>query len=279
MSGGGPNVMRAESPTGGLKATPSPSLDPASMEPPAKRPKLKLNVRRPSDSPDTIAVSQPKRDNTLRIRYSADMVLDGTDLEEVEDGFRQIKSRASPAASSDLSSLTSIHSNEKEPTPVPPLERPPAKQRDYSRDFMSYYVTGDDGEDEEDAPPEPVEVPVPRKPDPPKEMAITESAVRAQATKRPRSKQQRPYQPRTNHQTPTYPTARLQPPQPPAQRQPIAQPTVVVLDPNTKTDESKGPDTVASMIAKLETLSNALTNFGGMQTTPQSPAEQNNDGE
>jgi hypothetical protein len=74
----------------------------ADEEPPAKRPRLKLNLREPSPTDgDTIAVSRPKRTSAARRRYSEDVVT--LDNEAKEPTVKQ-----SPATSSGLSSPVSV---------------------------------------------------------------------------------------------------------------------------------------------------------------------------
>lgn len=74
----------------------------ADEEPPAKRPRLKLNLRKPSSTDgDTIAVSRPKRTSATRRRYSEDVVM--LDDEAEEPAVKQ-----SPATSSGLSSPVSV---------------------------------------------------------------------------------------------------------------------------------------------------------------------------
>ncbi|KAK3715168.1 hypothetical protein LTR37_007378 [Vermiconidia calcicola] len=273
---------RTPTPTGhklkSAKPTPSPSLGPATMEPPPKKPRLKLNVREPSQSsqsqsPDTIAVSRPKRESSLRIRYSEDMNINDDDADSVSSFQLQIP-RPSPAATSDISSLSSLHPTEKEPTPANEDIEAPAKppRRDYGRDFMSYYVAGGDEDEGEEAPkPASSEQELPKKPAP-AEPAKQPPAVQALPPQPPRDTQFK------HHQVPpTYPIQKPPPSPPPPPRPPPPQPTVHLIDTIKKAPPSKEPDTVAAMVRKLEALSTALTNFGGVPGAPKSPIEVKDD--
>ena len=236
--------------------------------PPPKRPRLKLNVRPPSQSqsshsqshsPDTIAVSRPRRSSSLRIKYSENMDIDQLDT----DTSRQQKPRPSPAASSDLSSITSRSLPEKEPTPATEPKPTSKKSRDYSRDFMSYYVTGgdedDDDDDADDAPP--LTKPTPRKPDP---------MTRAPAVQEPANRETkfRHHQGPPPNPAPRVPTQQLPPPLP----------NVRLIDTSKKSTGPQEPDTVADMVKKLEALSTALTNFGGVPPAPKSPGQSSQEG-
>lgn len=261
---------------GAQRPTPSPSVEPATMEPLAKKPKLRLNVRAPTDSPDTIAVSRPRRESSLKIRYSENMVVDPEDQEPVSE---QAKVRPSPAASSELSSLASIPPIEKEATPA---QEPPSKSdkpRDYGRDFMSYYVTGGD-EDEEDA----AEDAPPPKPAPPTSQPRAQPQPQPQPPSIIEAPPLRPLQapqppqavpapkPREtkfrHHTIPSYPAPKIQPPKPP-----LLQPTVHLIDDTKKPRSSQEPENVATMVKKIEYLSDCLTTFGGVPSAPQSPQQ------
>lgn len=266
---------RESTPTSGItQASPSPSLATPSldsgsnMEPPAKRPKLKLNVRPPSrestmrsQSPDTIAVARPRRDSSVKPRGSEDMVID---LEGPSTSV--LEQKASPAASSDLSDLSSIPPPEeeqismKEPTPSS------SKSRPYGRDFMSYYVTGADDEEneEEDAPPPAPKPDPPRKQEPPKPSPVVQPPPPAI-----------PQETRFKHHTvpPPYPPAKAQPLPRPA---PPPLPRVNLIDTIKPARGPREPDTVAVMVKKLEKLSRTLTDFGGVPPIPQSPGAKAN---
>lgn len=183
------------------------------------------------------------------------------DEENTDVVLRQQKPRPSPAASSDLSSISSHALIEKEPTPVTEPKPSSAKRRDYSRDFMSYYVTGgdeDDDEGEDDVAP-PLTEPAPRNPPTVKQAPAVQEPAPPRETKF------------KHHQVPpTYPAMRLQPP-PPVPAPPIIQ----IIDTSKKPIRPMEPDTVANMIKKLEVLSTALTRFGGVPTVPKSPEESN----
>ena len=250
------------------QASPSPSLATPSlgsgstMEPPAKRPKLKLNVRPPShessmrsQSPDTIAVGKPRRDSSLKKRYSEGMEIDQRNTNAVEP-----RQKGSPAASSDLSSLSSVPPENEQ---VAVKEPPPtlSKSRDYGRGFMSYYVDGGDDDDieVEDDPPAPPPKPVPpRKTEPPKPLQLSIPPPLP------------PQETRFKHHTvpPPYPPAKAHPPPRPP---PPPVPQVNLIDTIKPTKGPREPDTVAVMIKKLEHLSRTLTDFGGVPPVPQSP--------
>ena len=249
---------RAPTPTSNNKQpTPPTSIEPSSMEPPAKKARLKLSVRPPSESPDTIAVSRPKRDSSLRIRYSENMVVDDGDREAA----MKYRPRPSPSASSGMSSFSARPTVEKEPTPQKEVTGVPAQAKDYSRDFMSYYVMG--GEDEVEEVPKP-----PPKPEAPKQAPTVKVPRMNEAFPETKFRHHRPHA----NPPPTYPTPRLQPPRPPP-----PQPTVIVFDNTKKLTGPKEPDTVADMVKKLQALSTALTNFGGVPIVPKSPKQNGKD--
>lgn len=231
------------------------------MEPPAKKAKLKLSVRPPSrestmrsQSPDTIAVARPRRDSSLKTRYSEDMVIDNAST-----NTQAARRKPSPAASSDLSSLSSVPLPEKHRVPVKEPEPGPSKSRDYSRDFMSYYVTGgdDDDHEEEAAPPPPKPVP-PRRQEPPQTAPV------------PQPLPSIPLETKFKHHTvpPPYPPAKSQPP---PRLAPPPLPQVNLIDTIKPASRPTEPDTVAVMIKKLEHLSKTLTEFGGVPPVPKSP--------
>ncbi|KAF2484046.1 hypothetical protein BDY17DRAFT_352637 [Neohortaea acidophila] len=244
------------------KSAQNETTTPSTMEPPAKRPKLKLSVRPPaSASPDNITVARPKRDSSLRIRYSENMVIDAADVDamDLDEG-----PKPSPAASSDLSSLPSA---EKEPTPAKVPTPAPAKQvptqtkpGGYGRDFMSYYVDAGDDEPEEKeelAKPSPPPPPPSKKPAPPKQAPV-------------------PHVPQATNGTTQFEN-HMGPPRVPrvrsvSSRLPLAQPTVHLID-SSKRTSSKGPFSVAQMVEKLKWLSSALMVFGGVPEAPQPPTE------
>lgn len=151
---------------------------------------------------------------------------------------------------------------EKEPTPAKEVTDVPAKSKDYSRDFMSYYVAGGDDDEVEEV----------AKPPPPKPK-ITEQAP---AHKLPRMNVAFPETKFKNHHgpPPTYPTPKLQAPRPPQ----FIQPTVRLVDNIQKPTGPREPDTVANMVKKLEALSTALTLFGGVPAVPTSPKKNDGNG-
>ena len=279
---GGGASGRASTPASAIAhASPSPalgrrSLDSATtMEPPSKKPKLRLNVRPPSQgsnhqspnqrnsqSPDTIAVSRPRRDSSLKRRQSEDMVIDNTSTLPQPQ-------KPSPAASSDLSSLSSLPSTEKQQVPAKQPALAPLKSRDYSRDFMSYYVTGGDEEEnevEEVPPPAPKPAP-PRKQEPPRQGPVMQPPQLPPAPQETRFKH--------HNIPPPYPPARPAPPP----RAPPPLPHVNLIDTIKPAKGPREPDTVANMIKKLEVLSRTLTEFGGVPPVPKSPTMANSPSE
>ncbi|EME88894.1 uncharacterized protein MYCFIDRAFT_192946 [Pseudocercospora fijiensis CIRAD86] len=302
--------------------SPRPSHESPSVEPPpAKKPRLKLNVRSPKpkqDNGDTIAVSRPRRET--RKRYSEP--LDDIDVEMTED-TPEIESgkAASPAPSSGLSSLSSA-------PPTPPREESPLKDEsppgsaaraDYG-DFMSYYIAGGDEESENEksqaapkgkrksksqakpkvetaktskalkqlsrssteATPQnatPVhQTPSVRHPQP-QQQPVVEQAPNAnnqrvsshQVQNGPSQTQNVPSAPPRYPQGPPPPGMQRPPPLPlPNPPPPMPQPVIHFIDITHDPKPSK-PDTIADMIHKLETLSSALTNFGGVPAVPATP--------
>ena len=273
---GGSTTSRAATPVSRTtKASPTPSLGPPSqdnfvtenpsMEPPSKKPRLKLSVRPPSQdqgqSPDNITVSRPRRDSSLRIRYSENMSVDEDDTDARS---KQPSLRPSPAASSDLSSISSRVL--REPTPVKEPTPTSSKPRDYGRDFMSYYVSGgDEDEDEEveveEAPPL---KPAPSKPEPVKQApAVQPPPARETKFKHHSGPPPNPPPPSKVPQTPR----QLPPP-----------PVVQLIDSIKRVSGPREPDAVASMVKKLEALSTALTDFGGVPSVPSSPKQSGKEG-
>ena len=144
----------------------------ADQEPPAKRPRLKLNLRKPSSNDgDTIAVSRPKRASATRSRYSEDAVM-------LDDEVEEIKVKPSPSPSSGLSSPVSVtasvrsgvlsvkgletrheaeaRDSSEEVVAVKTKEETRHQARESYGDFMSYYVAdGDEEEAEEQTVPDP----------------------------------------------------------------------------------------------------------------------------
>ncbi|KAK5123415.1 hypothetical protein LTR85_002847 [Meristemomyces frigidus] len=278
MNNGPGQRPSSNTPTPGPVITPAPQVEPAgtlttmgppppppatSEEPPAKKPKLKLTVRNPDASPapaptptpapapelspapvgDTIAVSRP-----IRIRYSENMVLE-------DETLRQ----HSPDDSSDLSSLASTPPPGNEPKrgkePTPNSANP-----DYG-DFMSYYILdGDEDKPKAGA----VKAPQkqrPRGPSQPKHQARAQQQMQAQrdAQLNNHMRQQQQYPP-VQHRPP--------PPPPPP---PLPQVQLIDFDQFSRPDGPREPDTVLQMVKKLEALSTALTNFGGVPAVPKSP--------
>ena len=266
---------RDSTPASGIAhASPSPALAKPSqdsahtMEPPSKKPKLKLNVRQPSrgssqsqrhsQSPDTIAVSRPRRDSSLRMRHVDDMVVDSDNANTLPQ-----QQKPSPAAPSNSSSLSSLPLPEKQPVPDKRPAPAPSKSRDYSRDFMSYYVTGGDDEENEveEVPPPPPKPAPPSEQEPPRQGPVIQQPPPPQETRF-----------KHHHVPPPYPPPRATP----QSRAPPPLPQVNLIDTIKPAKGPKEPDTVANMIKKLEALSRTLTEFGGVPPVPKSPTMANN---
>jgi hypothetical protein len=274
-------------PVGTLHPPPASASPPATgSEPPPKKPKLRLNVRPPGpdESPasgsmptpgsgsmpigDNIEVARPRRDSSLRIKYSNDMKLEDESL------------RRASLDSSDLSSVGA--------TPPPPQPTRQLKERsrspadpDYG-DLMNYYIL-DGGEEEKPKAPPPVKSPKPRAP--------RQSAQQKQQ----HSQHHQPHQPHQQHapqqqqqmpmpmQPPRDHNIRhpaqhgppssqyLPPPRP--QQPPLILPQVQLIDFDTisRPAETRKPETVQDMIRKLEALSTALSGFSGVPDIPRSP--------
>lgn len=276
----------------------------ASQEPPAKRPRLKLNLRKPSSNDgDTIAVSRPKRASAARSRYSEEAI-------ESDDEVEGVKAEQSPAASSGLSSPMSEPASVKDE--VPPKDAKTGGKESYG-DFMSYYITGGD-ESEEDAAPAPVAVTKhkpesarnkpaarekqqrekqPRKPRAKKEPAALVPVSSANSRAQPTGQPSHTLPPRPNsrqssiasHLTAPRPTS-IQP-----QAHPTARPLVAARPPVMPVPMSsqmppqrpvpeppileeitvKYHASVQNKVEKLQALSAALTNFGGVPPANKTP--------
>ena len=284
--GMGPSTGNGRTPTPGpstRKSVPSTKQDAkASEEPPAKKQRLKLNVRDPgptgqSLSPDTIAVSRPRRGSSLRVQYSENMDVDDAEVTKAP-GIHKPRAASAASTASSLTSFSSVESGEKGPKPAAAEGgKKPAKAGDYNRDFLSYYVTGDaDDEDEDegknDAPPTAsVKSVAVSKPQPSVQpptvhgSAAVQPSAGAQASRPPPQPQVHRETKFRNHTGPPlpYPTsARERPPSRPVPPPP-AQPCVHLID-NMNIHNAPGPTlTVTAMVAKLAFLSNELARFGG----------------
>lgn len=271
-----------------------------SQEPPAKKPRLRLNVRKPSvNDGDTIAVSRPKRASAGR-RYSEDAV-------ESDDEDASVKNAQSPGQSSGLSTLDSASASVKDGAPVENAKR--GDQRESYGDFMSYYILDGDDPEEEPAPtpapapttkaaPAPVvaqvkETPVrkkrgrksraekaaesssapsvnpkPSSTRPPSDMPPPPSTHRRASASRqpplpaPVTMPARP--PVPPHARPVPRTATQVPTQPPP---PIPQPEPTAMEEITV----KYHASIAEKVKKLQALSAALTNFGGVPSAGAKP--------
>lgn len=286
--------------------TPTPAADssPDDQPPPAKKPRLKLNVRAKDEnqneaSGDTIAVSRPQRH--VKSRASSNAV-ERPEPEQVSG--RQ--SQSSPAPSSGLSSLSSA------PPSAPPSERAespfidpePVEEEQYG-DFMSYYVAGGPvakpkGTKASSAPKRKEKVePAKKAPATHVQVARSVESPRDQALPPPQSQApQFPIQQHTHQHSlpmssqiqvpsqpgqvpqqggrpqipPPYPRAPPvhQRPPPPPRPVPMPQPVVNFID-IVHDPKPMQPDTILVMIRKLENLSSALTNFGGVPAMPHTP--------
>lgn len=280
----------------------------ASQGPPAKKPRLKLNLQKPSSNDgDTIAVSRPKRASAARSRYSEEAIVSDDEVEGV-------KAEQSPAASSGLSSPVSEPASVKDE--VPPKDAKTGGKESYG-DFMNYYITGGDESEEDSAPaPAPATVPAtkakpesakikpaarekqqrgkqPRMPRAKKEPAAPVPVSSVSSRKQPTGQPSSTLPPRPNsrqssiasHMTaprPTsiqpqvHPTARplvaarppvmpvSMPPQMPPQR-PIPEPPIL------EEITVKHHASVQKKVEKLQALSAALTNFGGVPPANKTP--------
>lgn len=255
----------------------------ASQEPPAKRPRLKLNLRKPSSNDgDTIAVSRPKRVSAGRSRYSEHAI-------ESEDEVDNVTIERSPAASSGLSSPISASTSVKNEVVATEAR---VGGRDSYGDFMSYYIA--DGDDAEDEPP-------PKS----KRGAKKEKPVREKQQRKPRAKKMPTSpmlapvdgRPHPVTQPPLVPTSRPSSRHNPAPKKisvprpvaihpqahpkarplPVAQPSPVhnqipqprpAFEPPVLEEITvKYHASVPEKVKKLQILSAALTNFGGVPST------------
>jgi hypothetical protein len=287
--GMGPTRSGAKAPTPALpSARTTRSNSTASQEPPAKKPRLKLNLRKPSSNDgDTIAVSRPKRTSAGKSRYSEEAVLSDDDAEE-------ITVKQSPAASSGLSSPLSAPASVKDEVVATDAR---VGGRDSYGDFMSYYIAdGDDAEEE----------PVPK---PKREYKKRKQAVQEKQQRKPRAKkippppvfeavddrppavsqpsQLPPSQPTSRQSTAprimaaprqvainpqAHPNARPIPmPRPPHIRTPMPPPRPMAEPPVLEEITVKYHASVPDKVKKLQTLSAALTNFGGVPTSGKTP--------
>lgn len=264
----------------------------ASQEPPAKKPRLKLNLRKPSSNDgDTIAVSssRPKRTSAGRSRYTEHAV-------ESEEEIGEVIVKQSPSASSGLSSPVSATTSVKNEVVATEAK---VGGRDSYGDFMSYYIADGDDAEEETAP-------KPKR-EPKKEKAV----AREKQQRKPRAKKMptpptpapvddRPQpasqppsipnsRPSSRHKTASinmpaprpvaaqpqqvHPNARRLPPPPVPSSMPTPRP---ILEPPILEEITvKYHASVSEKVKKLQTLSAALTNFGGVPSTGKTatPAE------
>lgn len=149
-------------------------------------------------------------------------------------------------------------------------------------DFSSYYIL-DGGEEDK------VKPPTEKKSVPQKPQAQSKSRPKPRKTHVPQQTQAqhalaqaqrettfRHDVPQTVRPTPSQPQhpvsqPRPPPPPPPPVLPPLPQVQLVDCDQSSRPDGPPVPDTVQQMIDKLEALSTALTNFGGVPTVPKSP--------
>lgn len=272
---------------------------PLEGEPPAKKPKLRLSVRSQSEeSPapsvrsgpapgastgraresvpieDSIEVVKSRRGSNLRIRYSENMQLDDPNL------------RQDTMESSELSSIAST-------SPPPPAEkqlrerRPSASANLEYGDFMNYYILdGDDDVDDNAKGPAPVSEPKPkpvRHPKSQSQKATRQKPIQHQHPPPQLPPSQLPQKQMPIHGPPRQPPKLTNPPHPPPPTHypaaprpmppPLPLPQVQLIDFEAldKSNASQMPCTVIEMVQKLEALSAALTQFGGVPPIPKSP--------
>ena len=261
----------------------------ASQEPPTKKPRLKLNLRKPSSNDgDTIAVSRPKRASAGRSRYSEEAVLSDDEIEEV-------KVKQSPAASSGLSSPLSEPSSVKEETVATDVK---VGGRDSYGDFMSYYIADGDEDEEQPAPkpkreskkeksekqqrkPRAKKVPTPPLFKPVDDRPQVASQPPQPPPTRPSSRHQHlpnnvPAPKPVAIQPQAHPTARPLPVSRPLPAQPPMPPPRPIAEPPALEEITvKYHASVPEKVKKLQALSTALINFGGVPGTakPSLPAE------
>lgn len=274
----------------------SPPLD---GEPPSKKPKLRLSLRSQSEesvvpsaqsipntgnsticAPDSLPVedsidfAKPRRGSNLRIRYSENMQLDDPNL------------RQDSRESSELSSIVST-------SPPPPSEKPLKECRPSSRtnleygDFMNYYILDGD-EDDNDTSKEPAPLYEPKAKPTRQPKAQSHKTCRQQKMKHqnpppPPTPAQQPQMRMPTHETRQQPSKLAHPPNlPPPPHYPAAPrpmppplplPQVQLIDFEAidNLEVSQKSCTVIEMIQKLEALSAALTQFGGVPPIPKSP--------
>lgn len=289
-----PGIGNGRTPTPGAsvaKPTPSPAPEVNASEPPTKKPRLKLSVRKPSPegqslSPDTIAVSRPRRTSSLRVAYSENMNVDEADAEasDVASIHKRRAVSAASTASSDLTSLSSIQTSEKPSAPAVEKNKVRKGPRDYGKDFFSYYVAGggDDKSDEDSddevkivAPPPTKHVsqavpPPPAKSVPPPQVPPRQVPLSNHMAPPPvpqTSQQVWPPVERFRNHTgppPPYPTSAREKPMPRPPLPPPAPPVVVLIDDTPKSSVARPVPHIRDMIRKLEMLSHALAGFGAV---------------
>jgi hypothetical protein len=287
--GMGPTRSGTKAPTPALPSARSTrSNSNASQEPPAKKPRLKLNLRKPSSNDsDTIAVSRPKRTSAGKSRYSEEAVLSDDDAEV-------IAVKQSPAASSGLSSPLSAPASVKDEVVATDAR---VGGRDSYGDFMSYYIA--DGDDAEEEP-----APKPKREYKKRKQAVQEKQPRKSRVKkiptppvfravddRPpavsQSSQLPPSRPNSRQSTApkimaaprpvgihpqAHPNARpMSMPRPPPMRAPMPASRSIIEPPVLEEITVKYHASVQEKVKKLQTLSAALTNFGGVPTSGKTP--------
>lgn len=322
----------------GSQASPSPSTpdteSQSADQPPAKKPRLKLNVRQPKakeDLGDTIAVTRPRRSPNVRFRYSQDMAVSETKNTRKRKASPKPEPEPEPAevaspASSALSSLVSAPPSEREESPFKDPS-PAPEGDDYGLNFMNYYIEAKEDDDEKQkggrpkakaksrvnakqkskpeqqstkAPAQNAPVPTPAQPAARNEPLPTQKQQPQQQPPAPPPappppqpggprqgpplppqhgpppppQHQHPQQPhRPQHIPPPYPMGappQRGPPHLPPPPPPMPQPVIQFIDIKPDPKPQK-PDTVAEMVRKLDDLSMALSNFGGITAMPPSP--------
>nr|POE77572.1 hypothetical protein CFP56_09219 [Quercus suber] len=253
-------------------------------EPLAKRQKTKSHsicseVTTPSASSEAPATSRPKRESTLKFRYSDNMVISATD-----------HANAAQTSTSGLSSPTSTPQVE----PIPIAEREPTPctiDEDYGM-LSTYYIMDDDVDEDNDdgnrKTSEPsiarASTPLSSQPSalqplgqpakPPRSLRPPQTKQRQQPTKVQKVRRQLrlPSSPRLDYASqPKIPPPQVAPhhpfPQPPI---PPMIPRVILMDMEPEFDPKKRYESVSpkQTIKSIDALSFALSNFSGVPFVP-----------
>jgi hypothetical protein len=265
---------------GATSASPSAVTPLDSAEPPAKRQRIKLNVR-PRDSTgatNAAAASnlmQQSPDTTFKLGPNGELRVVYDEMMDVPESMR--------IPYSDDSDLSSVGATPPPPPmrlqPVVKPQPPTVADREYGANFMSYYV---DGGDEEEAQPQSQPQPQPQptqttqsQPSRPPPTAATAQQNGGHSHHRRQQRQQplhhmsvpgqHTHKPRHHSKSQHVPPPPVQhrPPPPPVQ---VTVTNVILVDFDTigKTNEPNRSQTVRGMVNKLERLSTALSSFSGV---------------